>query len=302
MKHFKKLLFLVAISISTAITYAASPMSVEEIQVVDKNTLEVTLSENPNMKVGIIDADINILSDIKLLGWFISQDSAKEVELLLEKPIMPNTRYSLLSVLGVDGSMDFTTPEVIDEYSETNTALEEGMQNISAIKIIDETTILISYTQELSASTFEYKLLAESDVVKVEKLNYDDPKLTITVEPPFISEQDYILMFIEMKDIDGNYIEFDTWIYDFKSPIIETETNIEENVQWSTNESEIIDLEAAGNQDNSETNVAAGNTEEVAMSAESTPDTGAQTWILVIITLVINTFYYSARRKKLSLA
>lgn len=39
-------------------------------------------------------------------------------------------------------------------------------------------------------------------------------------------------------------------------------------------------------------------TEQVASMVEETPDTGAQTWVLILLTLIINTFYYLSRRKK----
>jgi hypothetical protein len=74
------------------------------------------------------------------------------------------------------------------------------------------------YRQELTSSIFEYKLLAESRIVKIEKPDYFIAELIITVEPPFISQQDYILMFIDMQDVEGNYLEFDTGIYDFTTP------------------------------------------------------------------------------------
>jgi len=37
--------------------------------------------------------------------------------------------------------------------------------------------------------------------------------------------------------------------------------------------------------------------ESVAMSATATPETGAETWVLIMLTLFINTFYYFSRRK-----
>jgi len=37
--------------------------------------------------------------------------------------------------------------------------------------------------------------------------------------------------------------------------------------------------------------------EVVALSATVTPDTGAETWVLILLTLFINTFYYFSRRK-----
>jgi len=59
----------------------------------------------------------------------------------------------------------------------------------------------------------------------------------------------------------------------------------------------MLNLEAAGEEDTMEAGSGAI-TEEVAMTAETTPDTGAATWVLILSALIINTFYYSARRKR----
>jgi len=67
--------------------------------------------------------------------------------------------------------------------------------------------------------------MAESKVTKIEKPDYFMPELTLSVEPPLISNQDYILMFIQMQDVDGNFLEFDTGIYDFSTGEIVTPEN-----------------------------------------------------------------------------
>jgi hypothetical protein len=42
--------------------------------------------------------------------------------------------------------------------------------------------------------------------------------------------------------------------------------------------------------------------EEVALQAVETPDTGAETWVLLLGTLIINSLFYFSRRKQSSLA
>jgi hypothetical protein len=42
--------------------------------------------------------------------------------------------------------------------------------------------------------------------------------------------------------------------------------------------------------------------EKLALSQKETPDTGAETWVIVIATFIINTFYYYSRRKKAIIA
>ena len=195
------------------------------------------LSENPNLEVGAVEGEITVLNDIKLTGGFMLEDDAFGVELLLEGALSPNTSYSLLTVSGTQGSIDFRTGDDVEGFTASNVQNTED-QEIDSIEVIDERTIMIQYTQELTSSIFEYKLLAESEVVKIEKPDYFLAELIISVEPPLKSEEDYILMFIDMQDLEGTSLEFDTGIYDFSAPKLtglemlddEDTMNVEENL------------------------------------------------------------------------
>jgi len=68
-----------------------------------------------------------------------------------------------------------------------------------------------------------------------------------------------------------------------------------------------VDLEAAPEdaamqEDMSDEEDATIEVTEAATMVTQTPDTGAETWVLIIATLFINTFYYLSRRKKSVLA
>jgi hypothetical protein len=103
MKHMNKIIALIAIlGLSFyGITYSGD-LGVDEIKVIDNETLSVTLSENPNLEVGEVDGEITILNDVKMRGAFASEEDASKVELLLEGALMPNTTYSLLAVSGAE--------------------------------------------------------------------------------------------------------------------------------------------------------------------------------------------------------
>jgi hypothetical protein len=137
-----------------------------------------------------------------------------------------------------------------------------------------------------------------------------------------MSEQDYILMFIDMQDVEGNYLEFDTGIYDFTTPLFDTQDSenegMEEEGLKGDDMLEVIEIDVENSEDSQEGDVelnVAG--DEVSLEKDSnaemdlesaaalvtqTPDTGAQTWILIALTLVINSFYYLSRRKAKVLA
>lgn len=345
MKHLKKLLLpIIALAALVGVVYSG-PLGVNNINIEDENSIRVTLSENPNIGIGEIDAEVTILHDVKIRGGFLNESTTNEVELLLEDAILPNTSYSLLTVLGSEGSIDFVTPAGVEGFTADNLSSVED-QDIESIEIMDDRTILITYMDDLTSSSYEYKLLAESNVVTVEKPTYDDAELIISTVPPLKPNQDYILMFIEMQDVDGNYIEFDTGIYDFSTPeteetaetgtgetveetetgtgelipeitetgtgevmeeetgtgeLVESEDDVLSEMQAEENgwdESLEVDLEAAGSEASAGASEGETDTESVALGAESTPDTWAETWVLIALTLIINTFYYSARRKK----
>ena len=128
-------------------------------------------------------------------------------------------------------------------------------------------------------------------------------------------------MFIEMQDASGEFLEFDTGIYDFNSPVIDDtimlevqddvvmidEENSEELlnvvevqnlVENKSNGEDIPELEAAGDETWLIKDKEMLYTEEVATMVTQTPQTGAASWVLVLVTLLINSFYYLSRRKK----
>ena len=319
MKYLKNIVAVLVLVGIFNLSYSAE-LSVDEIKVIDANTLSVTLSENPNLEIWEIDGEIRVLNDVKLRGAFASETETTEVELILEDSLKADTTYSLLTVLGADGSIDFTTPSNVEWFSALNISSVE-VQDIDSIEVIDDRTIIVNYRDAITSSSLEYKLLAESEVIKIEKPDFYSPEIIISIEPPFTSEKDYILMFIEMQDASGEFLEFDTGIYDFNSPVIDDtimlevqddvvmidEENSEELlnvvevqnlVENKSNGEDIPELEAAGDETWLIKDKEMLYTEEVATMVTQTPQTGAASWVLVLVTLLINSFYYLSRRKK----
>lgn len=88
---------------------------VENILIQDNYTLDVVLNTNPNMRVGMQDeTEIVVLEDVKLLGGMLQSQGSKQVELRTETPLQPSRRYSLLTLSGTEGSIDFETPSAIE--------------------------------------------------------------------------------------------------------------------------------------------------------------------------------------------
>ncbi len=370
MKHLRNT-FVALIVLTLSHTIYAAELGVTEIEVVNNNTIEVTLSENPNLGSEKIDAGVTILNDLYIDSITIDETSENQVLISLDKEISPGMKYSLVTISGTNGSIDFITPDDIAGHLAMNSE-EGGDQDIESIEIIDSKNIKVNYKEDLEtviSEEFEYKFLLESEVAKIEKKDFMTPVLTITVEPNLLDNQRYILMFIDVQDVDGNYLEFDTGIYDFEteniSEIESSETKvISELVEEETPSEEPISTPKEISQENiktdivitplggSETELNAApslqkdstgwvkivedvqtieefeatvgaeigkvqvleelgtdtstvvieeltttNIQEVAQSAVETPATGAATWVFIVMSLVINAFYYFARRK-----
>jgi len=317
MKYFTNSLIAFFIAVMLTSSTFADSIDASSVVAISPHEIEVTFSENPNLRVWEVNAEVKVLQDISLRGGFSSSE-ANSVELILEDPLLPNTYYSLLSIIGADGSIDFKTSEELSGKTIMNLA-REGDEDIKSITIRDPRTILIHYVQELTETQFEYKLLAESTVEAIENRAYDDGKIYMSINPPLIAEQNYILMFLDMQDVDGMFLDFESGIYDFSTPPSEewdtvqwvSTTVISDTLEESLEnidrgvieditilpevliiEEEVENLQAAGEEISLEKNI-----NEVAQQVSETPDTGAETWVLILLSLVINTIYYLSRKK-----
>ena len=180
----------------------AATIWIQQIDIENENTINAIFSENPNIEVGDVNAEIKILHDMNLRGAVIKEGTTDKVEIFLDADILSNTKYSILTISGAEWSIDFETPDDVVWF--TGFSLEQGdTQWIESVEITDARTLLVSYAQDVVASSFDYKLLAEKKLTKIEKKSSETPSLTITINPPLISSQDYILMFVDLLDADG---------------------------------------------------------------------------------------------------
>lgn len=293
----------------------SAELTVQNIFAKDRQTLEVMLNENPNMQVGVQEeSEIVILEDVKLAWGMLQSENIRQVELKTETPLQASTRYSLLTLSGTEGSMDFETPSWVEWFKASNFSSMKT-EDIDSIEIIDENTILVNYRQDLSWFNYNFKLFAEVAISEVRKDDFQLPVLTLVMDKPLLSETDYILMFIDMRDAEGSVLAFDTGIYDFKTELFDeeiTDDMTERDISMYQDEEltpeEIALLEAdilAGEAllNAAPEDVEEGNIEEMAQNmSETDTEAGAATGVLVLLTLIINAFFYKARRKKLTLA
>jgi len=82
-------------------------------------------------------------------------------------------------------------------------------------------------------------------------------------------------MILSLEDVNGNVLVFDNDLYDFTTPSDLTQVVQEKEVVLASAKEEVVSPEK-------------GNMNKIALNTEETPDTGAATWVLVMLTAIIN--------------
>lgn len=304
MKIFKTAVLLWLSFLSIAQVSAAS---IEKIDFVDTQTLQLSLTGGVELPLENIEGEFKVLRDIQVT--FSSKDfnNNKKIIVTLGDEIKPNTAYSLLAVYGVDGGIDFMTPEVIDGYQmEGEVGLDE--QWITSLYIADSRTLELTFAQDIPEDEFEFKIFNE---VNIDSLSgVDTTQLQIHTQNELTALSEYILMVISLKDILGMDIELDEDLKELSAPehiptalenmYAQEDMPEEDIIQEDMQDEEMIPNVSAENQDqiNEEENFDTpqlnaagedeGNLEDIALGVEETPDTGASTNVLIALTLLVN--------------
>jgi len=278
-----KIALWVLISLLSLNTFAADNATINNVNVIWAQSLEIDFDGDLMLSDWELTGDIKILKDIKIERAEKDFEASNMVNITLGDELRKNTSYNLLSIFWADGSIDFSTEESLENVEIINN--DPANTSIEKIVINDSTDITVYYTLPLDSEEFEYKLFLE-----IEEQNI--AKVWNAVELEFIdlltSNSNYTIILLSLEDMMGKKINFDDGLFDFTTGEIEVVEQMEEVQQ------EVIDeLNAAGEE---------GNVEELALWATETPDTGAETWVLILGTLIINTFLTSARRKKSKIA
>ena len=313
MKHLSKIVVIALIAwiIYGSQSLYSSEIVVSDIRVQDSYNIDILLSENPDMDEWVQEnIELVILEDVMLSGGILHSSDSRSVELITSEPIVPNTQYSLLTLTGAEGSIDFKTPAWVEWFT-ANNSMSMKSEDIDSIEILDDRTILVTFRQELTSIDYDFKLFAELEIEEIRKNDFQLPVLSVETTNRLKSETNYLLMFIDMFDAQWRMMQFDTGIYDFQTPefqveevsIAETDSTVylddeleEEDVR--SIEQSIIDaeiaFEAAPEQEDE------GNIEEMASEiSELDPEAWAATSALIFLALMMNVFFFKSRLKKL---
>lgn len=281
----KIITMLIASFLLTGVTYG---YEVKEVEVHDDKTMEVSLDEGVQLAQWDITWDIKVLEDISISLSSKDFDELDKVVLTLDNDLKINSSYSLLSIFWADWSIDFEIWDDLLGLELTNPEkINISEQWILKVKVVDSKTVEVYFNEDLEWDEFEFKLLKEVTIEWLSSLW--ENKVIIKSIDTLTASTDYMLVIVSVSDTTWLELDFDEDIFDFYSGDDLVITDIPDE-SW-----DIDNLNAAGDEVAIEDNENFIN--NVAANVSETPDTGAETWILILWTLLINTFYYFSRRK-----
>jgi hypothetical protein len=275
----KKIKILLLLWLSFVLTDNTFASTIDNIKVIDNNTIEMTASNDVNFSDTYIEWDIKVLKDIPVSYSSKDVNNAKKILLNLWDDLIANNSYSLISILWVDWNIDFTIwdylkGEIINEW------LEEWDEWIEKINIIDSRTIELYFTSDVENDTFEFKILSEVPTVKL--ISNWNNIIDLEIKENLEKNMDYILMILALEDKDWNKLVFDEDLYDFSTSNDLVIDNEEKEVVLASAKDEKIEDE--------------WNINVVASSIKEIPETWATTWFLVLLTIILNVFFFLRKK------
>ena len=328
MKHLVKNIAVLWFSIlfillSIKSSYAEETYMLKSINATSTKTVELELDKKTNQVFTQSDLEI-----YKSIDNTAKKDTLEENKIVLNllNDMEKNTSYSLISISAIEWNIIFKTWDDIMLKEIQNTALETGGQWIKSILIKDQKTLILTFTQNIWDGELEFQLLKTLEVEKIITLA-DSKKIKATLKTEMLNNEEYLwtLTFLETSSLSK--IEISKGIYYFKTwELVKYEWPTEEELALENNTEDDLSLEeslmkALNETDSSnlgnwekelqeELNSAAEDPankektqlENLALSQKETPDTGAETWVILLATFIINTFYYLSRRKRITLA
>lgn len=259
-----------------------SAATIDKIEAIDNNTIEVTASEDIVFSDVNVEGDVKLLKDIPVSFSALDVENTKKVLINLWDHLMAETSYSLISILWAEGNIDFTIGQYL-EWEISNDNIDSEDKWIQKINIVDSRTIELFFTYWLEDDTFEFKILSE---IQTDWLNSEwNNKLSLDVTRALQNSTSYIFMILTLEDINGDEINFDEDLLDFVTSDDLSEEIPEEVAQIAQTEKEPEVVEE-------------WNMEEIPLNSAAIPETWAAAWILVLFAVLINIAIFA--RKKFS--
>ncbi len=328
-----------ALLLSVKSGYAATDemYNLKAITATSTQSLEIELNKSVDIKDKSISSDLKVYQDKAVRDSLKDSTNTKVVKVSLTDALTKGDSYSILSISWVEWSIEFTTGESLENSEIQNDSLDGEEQGIEKITIVDASTIDITFIKDLDDEEFDFKVYKNIAVDSM-TLGDSDTKIDVVLKDNLEDNSDYVWT-VTLFEGWLDKIDVDSGIYDFITETLvkytkkETTTTLSGELddidlsEWGTDEESLEETLLAAlegtstvgsegelleweQEINYELNSAwedplnRENTqlENLALSTHETPDTGAETWVLIIATFIINTFYFLSRRKRLAQA
>jgi hypothetical protein len=222
-----------------------------------------------------------------------------------------------MSIFWVEWDIIFQTWDDILWKEIENNDLDGREQWIKSIKIIKSNVIELSFIKNIEVDDLEFQLLETIEIDKIKSIS-DDNKIKILLKWKILKNSEYVWTLTYLEWTKLWKIDIEKGIYYFLSKKIKEynktldDTFVLESLEDTlknalaeskeNNQYELLDSEKELQELNSAwddpENAEQTQLEKLALAQMETPDTGAETWVLIFATFILNTFYFLSRRKK----
>lgn len=296
-----------------------STLNITQVNSIDSKKIEVVFSDNTNTYS--TGSELKIFNQLDVIEIKAVETNTKQIEVKISwEDLTPWSNLSLISLTDLDLNADFTI--TWENFSLDNLATPTW----SKITLKDKSTLVIDLKSDLAGVQPNLKLLKEVPVLGISNV---ESKLLLDLWLDLKSQSSYILMVISLFDSQNKDVAVENWVFDFLTPEIKAvemetvneslsstgealvdnntqdltltgETLVEKNIQDITSTWEIL---VENNIDSEVLNVAdvqsgAIAIEDVAMTAQTTPDTGTKEIFIVLLSLMIWLGVFAIKNKK----
>ena len=247
-------------------------LSIIDLDSSNSNLLKIFVDKNIEGDSMWITGDIKLFKDLKSSNIVKELEWNKIVDITLINELEKNTSYSLLSVYWADWTIDFKISDLLNWLE----ILWDWTTGVDKVNIIDSKNLKITFSNDIIWDDIDIKILKEYSLNWL-KINDENNKiLDVNISDKLDTDSNYLIMLFSFTTVNGiNYIISNS-IYDFST-------------SWSLNEATIKNEEIINDEDK---------TWNIALNSAETPDTWAETWILLLWTFLLSNFIYF--RKKIS--
>jgi len=265
------IIFIFTLSISFNAYANDEDVSIIDIDSNNSNILKIFLDKNIETNTMNVDSDIKVFRDLETTKVSIDLENANLVHLSLKENLEEDTWYSLLSVYGAEGTIDFN----IEKLSNWLEVKWNNVDWIEKLLIIDSKNIEIYFKKMINSDSVDVKLLREHSLDSLKINSSNKKELDVYLKDEIHSNSKYIIMMFTITIKEELTYNISNSIYDFI-------------IEWLSDEKLEQPMEDDIKEDNKIDNIA--------LNSAETPDTWAETWILLLATFLLSNFIYFRKR------